>query len=167
MWYSLMKEKYSNNDIRISVEFLESGKLLNDSSTEIHRYTLDLDVPQELTCDAFLGAIYAGIRSILTERYHLGVLENQSAVKAGKGESGKSSFWKMAILNRESLAVIYPILKKKPYLFPFYPVKRWYRIFNPQKRKKVQKIASSVSAVSEEKKDLTARFLTDLGLIKK
>ena len=93
-----------------------------------------------------------------------GSLENQSAVKAGQGEKGGSSFLKMAFLNRESLAVIYPILKKKPYLFPFYQVKRWFRIFNPQKRKKVQKIASSVSAVSDEKKDATARFLADLGL---
>ena len=76
-----MKEKNSNNDIRISVEFLESGKLLGDSSSEIHRYELDLDVPQDITCDAFLGALCVGIRSILTERYQLDVLDNQSTIQ--------------------------------------------------------------------------------------
>ncbi len=93
-----------------------------------------------------------------------GSLENQSAVKAGQGEGGASSFLKMAFLDRESLAVIYPKLKEKPSLFPFYQVKRWFRIFNPKKRKKVQSIASSVSQVSKSKKEATARFLSELGL---
>ena len=104
-----------------------------------------------------------------TEAYVLrggvyGSLENYSAIKAGLGENGGSSFLKMAFLSRERLGVKYPKLKKKPYLYPYYQVKRWFRIFNPQKRKKVQNLASSVSAVSNEKKDATARLLYSLGL---
>ncbi len=71
---------HPENAIRISAEFLEDGYVLKSGRSRVHRYELDLELPGDLTCDQLLGAIYAGLRRILVERYRLDVRENLSGI---------------------------------------------------------------------------------------
>lgn len=59
------------NSILITAEFFEDGHRLRLDRTRVHRYELDLIVPDDITLDELLDAIHAGIRTQLAERYHL------------------------------------------------------------------------------------------------
>ena len=93
-----------------------------------------------------------------------GTVQNSAAVKAGKGESKRTTLFKLIFLNRKSLEVIYPNLKKHPILLPFYQVKRWFRVFKKDKREKVKKISKARNAVSNDQALSTADLLNNLGL---
>lgn len=59
------------NSILITAEFFEDGHRLRMDRTRIHRYELDLIVPDDITLDELLVAIDEGIRTQLEQRYHL------------------------------------------------------------------------------------------------
>ena len=70
----------TENEILITLEFLEDGYVLKSGRSHIHRYELDLQVPASITCDQLLGAVYAALREVVTKRYHLDVKENLSRI---------------------------------------------------------------------------------------
>ena len=41
----------TENEILITLEFLEDGYVLKSGRSHIHRYELDLQVPASITCD--------------------------------------------------------------------------------------------------------------------
>lgn len=57
--------------ILITVAFLENGDVLRSGQTGLQMFELDLIVSEDVTCDRFLGAIYAGLRDVLTSQYNL------------------------------------------------------------------------------------------------
>ena len=59
------------NSILITAEFFEDGHRLRLDRTRVHRYELDLIVPNDITLDELLDAIHDGIHTQLVERYHL------------------------------------------------------------------------------------------------
>lgn len=63
----------ADNVIMISAEFLEAGYMLKSGRADLHRYELDLYVRSDITCEQLLGAIYAGLRDVLTKCYQLDV----------------------------------------------------------------------------------------------
>lgn len=70
----------TENEILITLEFLEDGYVLKSGRSHIHRYELDLQVPASITCDQLLGAVYGALREVVTKRYHLDVKENLSRI---------------------------------------------------------------------------------------
>ena len=57
--------------ILLTVAFLERGDVLKNGSTGVQKYEMDLFVPDSITCDQLMGAIYVGIRDTLISRFHL------------------------------------------------------------------------------------------------
>jgi hypothetical protein len=64
---------------------------------------------------------------------------------------------------KNELQSIYPNLKKRPYLLPFYEVKRWFRLL---KKKGIKNAKGEISANKNLNKetDRTAEMLSKLGL---
>ncbi len=93
-----------------------------------------------------------------------GTTANSAAIRAAKGEGKVSFFIKLMFLPRENLAVLYPRLRKYPYLFPFYQIKRWFRIFNKDKRKKIGCFTTVRNSVTYDEAEETIKLLKSLGL---
>ena len=93
-----------------------------------------------------------------------GTTENSAQMKAARGESKAKSFWDLVFLSRESLAVLYPILKTRPYLYPLYQVKRWFRIFDRRKRHKIRYLTRMRICVSTDEIRDAQTLLASLGL---
>ena len=93
-----------------------------------------------------------------------GTFANYAAVSANQGETKADAWLKIIFLPRRNLEVIYPNLKTKPYLYPFYQVKRWFRIFDRQKRGKVSNLAKARNTLSDARASRVGRLLQDLGL---
>ena len=95
-----------------------------------------------------------------------GTASNAAQVKAAKGTGKVKSFFNLVFLPSKNLQVLYPGLKKHPALLPFYQVKRWFRIFNKEKRQKIKNLTNARNSVSTEETNATKNLLEGLGLIK-
>ncbi len=93
-----------------------------------------------------------------------GTASNSAAVKAARGETKLRSFFKLMFLPRKSLEVIYPNLRKYPILYPFYQIKRWFRIFNRSKRSHIENLTAARNAINTNEANQTKILLQDLGL---
>ena len=92
-----------------------------------------------------------------------GTALNSSRVKAAKGEGKLKSFLKLMFLSRANLEIIYPELKKHPNKFPIFQVKRWFGVFNKDKREKIQNLTKVRNSVSND--ELTVELLKELELL--
>lgn len=95
-----------------------------------------------------------------------GSVSNSAEISAVNGVDKLHTFLSILILPRKNLEVLYPKLKEKPYLYAFYQVKRWFRVFNKQKRKKVNVIVGERGKVSSENLQNTKAILQYTGLLK-
>lgn len=103
-------------------------------------------------------------KQVLSESLY-GSQDSRDRINASKESGGKlKSFLKLMILPRENLEIVYPSLKKRPYLFPLYQVRRWCRFFVPSKRKKIMHLTSVRNSVTKEERDLTKKMFDDLKL---
>ena len=93
-----------------------------------------------------------------------GTVNNVFKIKAANGVGKTQSFLGLVFLSKEKLEEIYPNLKKYPILFPFYQVKRWFRIFKKDKRNRVKKLTNIRNSVSKEDINSTTALLDYLGL---
>ncbi len=109
-------------------------------------------------------------RTELLEEYILsggvyGTVKNAAKVNAAKGRGKTKTLLNMMFLSKESLSVLYPSLKKRPALYPFYQVKRWFLIFNSDKRKRVMNVTAARGDVSDNSTAATKQMLEDIGLL--
>ena len=93
-----------------------------------------------------------------------GTARNSAAIKAGKGESKLKTLIKLIFLSRENLEIIYPKLKKHPNLLFFYQIKRWFNIFNRDKRKKIKNIVNARKSVKQQEINLVGEMIKQLEL---
>ncbi len=93
-----------------------------------------------------------------------GTHKNNAMVSASKGKGKMATFFSVLYLPKKNLEVIYPRLKKYPILFPFYQIKRWFRIFKKDKVKRVKTMVDARSSVSNVEIDTTTKLLQRLGL---
>lgn len=93
-----------------------------------------------------------------------GTVNNAAVISAATGESKAKSFSKLMFMSRESLTILYPKLERYPMLYPFYQVKRWFRIFNRSKRNKIKHLTDIRNSVKKEEIISTVELLTHLGL---
>ena len=94
-----------------------------------------------------------------------GTLQNRVAMQQSKkGGKIKYIFSRIFISNKE-LKIKYPQVKKRPWLAPFYHVKRWLK---PIMRKKTRNASltelSKTTSVEETIREANARLLKELGL---
>lgn len=89
---------------------------------------------------------------------------NAAKMKAARGVGKLRSFLGIMFLPKENLQLLYPALSEFPFLFPFYQVKRWFRIFNTKKRQKVKHLVESRNAVSADEERSAGELLESLGL---
>ena len=105
-----------------------------------------------------------GIEEYIIKGGVYGTINNAAVISAATGESKAESFSKLMFMSRESLAILYPKLERYPMLYPFYQVKRWFRIFNKSKRNKIKHLTGIRNSVTKEEISSTAELLTLLRL---
>ncbi|MBQ5926832.1 MAG: hypothetical protein IIX01_02785, partial [Clostridia bacterium] len=93
-----------------------------------------------------------------------GSMENRVAVQQAK-KGGKFRYLISLIwLPFPTLKIVYPSLEKRKWLYPFYQVRRWFRIlFKGLKSTTKQHIQTSNSITKEQRNDV-AQLLKDLEL---
>ncbi len=109
----------------------------------------------ELTCEMQEFIVKGGI---------FGTTKSAAIVNQTKGKDKKDQFFRLAFLPLENMKLIYPNLNKHPWLLPFYHVKRWCRVFNPSKRKKVNSLVGANDTVSQKSVDRVSKLMNDLEL---
>lgn len=93
-----------------------------------------------------------------------GTTGNSAQIEAARGVGKVRSFFNLMFLPKSTLEVIYPNLRKHPYMFPFYQVKRWFRIFNRRKRSKIKHLTATRNNVSQTSVESAKLMLEYLGL---
>ena len=121
-----------------------------------------------------LGEVWMQQRSHMEETARLesyiltggvyGSVTNMASVKAARDVSKRRFFAEVMFLPRKNLEVLYPELKEHPARLPYYQVRRWFRIFDKTKRKKLQSMMNARDAVSSDTADNVKTLLENLGL---
>ncbi len=93
-----------------------------------------------------------------------GTTKNSLAVKRGVGESNTEHFKKLIFLPREQLEKVYPELKKHRWMFPFYQVRRWFRVFDSKKRKRYVDAINVGNNLSDEHVSKVSKLMKELEL---
>lgn len=93
-----------------------------------------------------------------------GTTENKIAVQQNK-KNGKAGFiLSRLFLSFDMLAALYPSLKKHKWLFPFYQVRRWFRLmFKNRSSRSVNEINANLT-ITDERRESTARLFDSIGL---
>ena len=95
-----------------------------------------------------------------------GTAENSVAVSQQK-ERGRIGYILRRIwLPYDLLCTTYPRLRGHRYLQPFYEIRRWFRVFNVDVRKRKKKDLRAIKQLSTKKKDDVNYLLNELGLTK-
>lgn len=93
-----------------------------------------------------------------------GTAENRVAVQQAITGGKFSYIMSRVFLPYDQLKLTYPNLEKRKWLFPFYQIKRWFRLFGKVKLKKSMQEAKITSSVTVEENDQTTRLLKELGI---
>ena len=94
-----------------------------------------------------------------------GTMSNFAAMDAVRVDSKIKWFFSLMFVSYKNLSIIYPKLVRYPILYPFYQVKRWFRIFSKDKRENIKKDTNMRNSVAKEKVNATKALLKGLGLI--
>lgn len=108
-------------------------------------------VTREMENYILQGGVYG------TFEQHLAMSQNK---KGGKFRHLTSKIF----LSYEQMEVYYPSVKKCPILFPFYQVRRWFRILFCGGRKTAMNEIKVNAILSEEKKQTAKNLIDELGL---
>jgi hypothetical protein len=122
---------------------------------------------KELSSVWFLNAPHSELTAMM-EEYILsggvfGTKENRVSADIHRKGSRFNYLVSRIFMPKAELQSIYPNLKKRPYLLPFYEVKRWFRLL---KKKGLKNAKGEILANKnlDTEKDRTAEMLSELGL---
>ena len=93
-----------------------------------------------------------------------GTKENHIAVKKSKNNSVIVYAWKRLFLPYRSMVVIYPVLKKAPYLLPFCWIARWGKAIYGGKSKKIRSEIHCANQMSDSRVEEIKEIRSRLGL---
>ena len=93
-----------------------------------------------------------------------GTLEQQLAMSQNKKGGKFRHLLSRTFLSYEQMKVYYPSVKKCPILFPFYQVRRWFRILFCGGRKTAMNEIKANQNLSDEKKQIAKKMIDKLGL---
>lgn len=107
--------------------------------------------------------------SVQIENYILnagvyGSLDNQIALKQVQLGGKRKQFVSRIFLPYSFLKLTYPNLEKYPVLFPFYQVRRWFRIVFGKHNKKAFRELKGIATTTEAKKNDLVALCKNLGL---
>lgn len=142
------QKRYELLDVAGLVPFAKAAEDLSEVWLGNRAYT-------PLTRDLELYTLHGGT---------YGTIGNRVVVQQVISGSKFSYLMSRIFLSFHELKEKYPQLEKRKWLYPFYQVKRWFRIFKKGKLKDSISEAKATSAVSEEQNQRAARLLEDLGL---
>ncbi len=113
---------------------------------------MDKDEFSDLVLDyIFKGGVY-------------GSQENKIAVKKSRTDSSLGYIIKTLFLPYKAMTVSYPVLKKAPYLLPFYWIVRWIKAVQVGKTKRMASEFSYANNMSENEVDNIKKINSTLGL---
>ena len=87
-----------------------------------------------------------------------------AALAESRNRDKKEYIFKRLFVNREYLEGLYPNLKNKTILLPYYQIKRWFRLVNRNDRKRAREELQIAINSSAEDVDSLNSLLSDLGL---
>ena len=114
--------------------------------------------------DAEHTDLSAQLEKFVLEGGVFGTVESALVAKRITGESNKKHVLKLLFLPRKQLELVYPSLKKCPYLFPVFQVRRWFRLLDSKKRKKYIGAVKIGSTLNEERIDKISLLMKELEL---
>lgn len=139
-------------------ELLEKGGLLKfaNASERLSEVWFGENAADELSTrmEEFIltGGLYGSMHNMV------------SMQQAKKGGKLKYILSRIFISNKE-LKIKYPILEKRPYLIPFYHIKRWVKpLTQKESNKRSMKVLTETSSVKNSDKKAKEKLLLDLGL---
>jgi len=93
----------------------------------------------------------------------------ESRITVAKGQSGGTvKYWYRRLFqSRELLQGTYPQLEKRPYLYPYYQVKRWFRFLRPDTRRRILREVRLEKELPEQQFVSAEELLSVLGLEKR
>lgn len=94
-----------------------------------------------------------------------GSQNNSANVRSASGVCKIRAFSELIFLKRKDLEKIYPILKKYPVLYPVMQVRRWFKILDKEKRKKIEDFSRVQNSVLQEEVNTTKEMLEQLDLL--
>lgn len=102
------------------------------------------------------------------EQYCLmgGVYGNSEIASAAvlRENTGIRYYFRRLFIKKEALQELYPRLRDKPLLLPYYEIKRWFRLLNKTKRKRIFGELKGVHTINKDQIDSFDKLLTSLGL---
>lgn len=93
-----------------------------------------------------------------------GNAENKTASEQSRNKGKAGNIFKRIWMPYDHLIILYPDLKGKRILQPFYEIKRWCKLFKKDIFKKSMRELKTNTSMSQEKVDETKAMLKDLGL---
>lgn len=93
-----------------------------------------------------------------------GNAENKTASEQSRNKGKAGNIFKRIWMPYDHLIILYPDLKGKRILQPFYEIKRWCKLFKKDIFKKSMRELKTNTSMSQEKVDETKVMLKDLGL---
>lgn len=123
----------------------------------------------EQLADAWIGgkphtAISEELEQFILNGGLYGTVENRVVVQQAITGSKFSYLMSRIFLPYDQLKLTFPGLTKRKWLFPFYQVKRWFRLFRKGKLKSSVHEVKNTSAVTGEENDRTTALLQSLGI---
>lgn len=94
-----------------------------------------------------------------------GSQNNSANVRSASGVSKIRAFSELIFLKRKDLEKIYSILQKYPVLYPVMQVRRWFKILDKEKRKKIEDFSRVQNSVLQEEVNTTKDMLEHLNLL--
>ena len=95
-----------------------------------------------------------------------GTQDNRIVVSQSR-RKGKLGYWLgRFFLSREVLRGTYPQLAERPWLYPYYQVKRWLRGLDRKTRGRIAREFQKGQDVSREERSAAEQMLADLGLLR-
>lgn len=93
-----------------------------------------------------------------------GNMENKVAAERNRGMSKFRYVWTCIFQPYNDMAISYPILKKKKWLYPFYQVKRWFRILFRGVSKTTKARLKMNANIDKAKEARVARLFSELAI---
>lgn len=152
----IIKNKVGFDEEKAQKMLQESGLLaFFERSTDLVNVWFEGKEHSEITQEMEDYILQGGVYGTLEQ--HIAMSQNK---KGGKFRHLLSKIF----LSYEQMKVYYPSVKKCPILFPFYQVRRWFRILFCGGRKAAMNEIKLNQSISEEKKQAAKRLIEELGL---
>lgn len=152
----IMKQKMPYDEDALQYLLKQAGLLLfYENACKLSEYWLSEgetdDTIKEMEYYVLRGGVY-------------GTVENKIAVNRGKAKNKFSYIFSSLFLSYENLCIIYPSLKGRKWLTPFYQVKRWFRKLFKGVSRDVRTTLRAYDVVTDEQKQRVNNLLKKIGL---